>query len=165
MAGVARQVARGFKWVDEVVEILDPVWKGAIALGIGSLAWLAMDRAVPFEVLQVYPAQARPGEQVQIVAKVSRDVSRGCASDMSRYIFDGRGTRWDEQTRHFSADTIELMSKQSPDMLRVSVTVPLDAYPGAASVVSDLEYRCNITHAVWPIRSSVVMPFTILPRD
>lgn len=165
MVGLGRQIGGCLEAVDEIFEVLTPVWNAAIILGLGSLAWLAMDRSAPFEVMQVYPAKAKPGEQVQIIAKVRRDTSRGCSSDLSRYVFDGRGTRWDEPTRHFSADTIALMAQQSPDMLRVSVTVPLDAYPGAASVVSDLEYRCNITHAAWPIRTTVVMPFTILPRE
>lgn len=165
MAGLARQVGGLFKALDDAFEIMGPILNAAIVLGLGSLAWLALDRKPPFEVLQVYPAQARPGEQVQIVARVRRDLHRGCSSDMSRYVFDGRGTRWDEPARHFSPDTISLMAAQNPDTLRVSVMVPFDAYPGQGKVVSDLEYRCNITHAVWPITTSAVMPFTILPRE
>ncbi len=163
MASIARTVIRGFNALDEAIEAMSWVWSGLLILGLGSIAWLAMDRAVPFTVVQVYPAAARPGEQVEIVAKVRRDLSRQCAADMSRFVFDGRGTRWDEPTRHFSPETIAMMARQNPDTLRVSVTVPRDAYPGNGSVVSDLEYRCNITHAAWPIRTTAVMPFTILP--
>lgn len=165
MVGIGRQIAGCLRAIDEIVDILDPVWNAALLLGIGSLLWLALDRKPPFELVEVYPAQARPGEHVQIIAKVRRDLDRGCAADMSRYVFDGRGTRWDEPTRHFSAETIELMAEQQPETLRVSVMVPFDAHPGIGRVVSDLEYRCNITHALVPIRTSAVMPFTILPRE
>lgn len=165
MAGIVHKVASWAHAFDEAVEVLNPIWNAAIVLGLGSLAWLAFDREPPFKVLQVYPAQARPGEQVQIVAKVRRDLDRNCASDMSRYVFDGRGMRWDEPTRHFSAETIEVLAGSQPDMLRLSVMVPFDAHPGPGKVVSDLEYRCNITHAAWPIRVTAVMPFTILPRQ
>lgn len=163
MASFARSLIQGFNTLDEIVEAMSWVWTGLLILGIGSLAYLAMDREPPFSVVQVYPASARPGEQVEIVAKVRRDLDRQCASDMSRFVFDGRGTRWDEPTRHFSPDTIAMMARQNPDTLRVSVTVPKDAYPGQGSVVSDLEYHCNVTHAFWPIRITAVMPFTILP--
>lgn len=162
MAGIARQVAQGFKWLDEVVEILDPVWRAALILGLISLAWLSLDRRPPFEVVQVYPAYALPGEQVQLVAEVRRDLLRHCAADMSRYIIDSRGTRWDEPDRHFAPETITHLARQSPDMLRLSIKVPEDAAPGLAEVISDLKYRCNVTHALLPIRTTVVIPFTVL---
>lgn len=165
MVVLARQVVRGLRWVDDLFDLASPISTGLLALGLVAFGVLALDRRVPFQILEVYPAAARPGEQVQIVAKVRRDLDRNCASDMSRYVFDSRGMRWDEPTRHFSAETIEVLAGSQPDMLRLSVMVPFDAHPGPGKVVSDLEYRCNITHAAWPIRVTAVMPFTILPRQ
>jgi len=162
MASITRQIAAGFRWLDQAVEILDPVWRGALILGACSLLWLAFDREPPFKVLQVYPAYAMPGQQVQIVAEVKRDHLRHCAAHMSRYVFDGAGTRWDEPDRHFSPETIKLIAERSPDLLKLSVTVPPEAVPGYAMVVSDLQYRCNVTHTIFPVRTSVQMPFTIL---
>ena len=42
MAGIAHQLARVARIADEVVEILDPVWHGALILGFVSLLWLAV---------------------------------------------------------------------------------------------------------------------------
>ena len=163
MDRVIDQVIVGLHRLDDVVDSLSWVWTGMLLLGLGSLGWLASDRAPPFQVLEVYPAAARAGEYVTIVANVRRDLHRKCDAIASRSVFDGRGTRFDEQTRRFTRETIEKMGRESPGILRVSVKIPGEAAPGSGSVVSDLDYQCNITHAIWPIKTSAVLPITILP--
>jgi hypothetical protein len=103
----------------------------------------AMDRHPPFEVLSVEPVSARAGEVVTITAKVRRDT--------------------DYPVVMFSDAMIDNMHRMAPGVLRVSIVVPSNAAPGAASLVSVLRYRCNRTHALWPIEVTTELPFTVAP--
>jgi hypothetical protein len=164
MAGIAHQVARVARVADEVVEILDPVWHGALILGFVSLLWLALDRRPPLEIVQVYPTEAHPGEQVLLTAEVRRQNLRHCAADVSRYVVDGEGIRWDEPSKTVPAGAIHRLMERGPETLRIPLGIPLQAAPGYGQAVADIEYRCNITHAVIPIHAAMATPITILPQ-
>ncbi len=164
MADIARKVARAARVADEVVEILDPIWHAALILGFVSLLWLAFDRTPPFQIVQVYPAQAHPGEQVLLTAEVRRDNLKHCAADVSRYVVDSEGVRWDEPDKSLPAGAIHRLLETGPETLRIPLNVPLEAAPGFGHVVADIKYRCNPTHAIFPIRAEVATPITILPQ-
>lgn len=138
-----------------------PNW--TIIAAIVIVAVQASDREPPFELLRVEPAFARPGETVTIYADVWRDHSRACALDVYRSMYDVRGVRWDYPAAHFTAQAIAINEARMPGRMAPTFPVPLSAAPGPAEVVTGLEYRCNKTHALWPIELTHKLPFTVLP--
>ena len=85
------------KTLDFINRLLAPLDRIAlvfmIALGIAAIV-LALDRRVPFSVVSVEPAYARPGQIVVIRATVHRDIKRECSAQFTRYVFDSQWTRW-----------------------------------------------------------------------
>jgi hypothetical protein len=146
--------AERFKWIAHAL-----LWGGILSLGV--LLW---DRNPPFEVIDVYPAVAYPGDFVQITAKVRRDTGRHCDAEFSRYIFDADGSRFDLGQSLASASFIRALEERKPGELTVTVQVPAAAQPGPATLDTVLEYRCNITHSWWPIHVETSLPFEILQR-
>ena len=134
-----------------------------LALMFAALVWFAFDRAPPFEMLHVYPAQAKVGEQITVYAYVRRQISRNCSAKMSRAVFDSIQDRFDLGDSFFTADMIERMEFATPGRVALRFTIPPTSRPGSAALVSALEYSCNATHRVWPIAVTTVAPFTILP--
>jgi len=123
----------------------------------------AMDRRPPFELLHVYPAQARPGEVLTIYADVRREQTRACAVDVHRSLHDARGKRWDYPDAHFSSEAIALSEERTPGRMAPSFLLPEMAAPGPAQIITSLQYRCNKTHALWPIELTHTLPLTVLP--
>jgi hypothetical protein len=123
----------------------------------------ALDRKPPFSVLHVFPAHARPGDQITIHAEVWRDSGRSCAVTMGRSVFDAARVRFDFPVASFSATAIGAMETRTPGLMAVSFVIPPGAAPGPAELVSALEYRCNQAHTLWPIEVTTHVPFTILP--
>lgn len=123
----------------------------------------AMDREPPFAVLQVYPAQAKPGDTITLNAEVWRDPQRQCSAVMGRSVFDSKGARWDYPLATFSAASISRMESATPGRMSVSLVVPPGAAPGTAELLSVLEYKCNQAHVLWPISVTTHMTFTVLP--
>ena len=140
-------------------------WVPAVMLLVAAVLVLveASDRAPPFQILSVEPAEARPGDAVTITARVWRDTSRDCSAYRSRSLFDSMMTRHDYPTAVFSDAAIDRVERETPGVLRVAFVLPHSAAPGPASLVSVTQYRCNRTHSLWPIYVTTVMPFTILP--
>ncbi len=149
--------------LDDILRKLQWIATATVWTGLLSIAWFASDRKPPFEVLDVYPASARPGEYITITAHVRRDLDRRCEADFSRYLFDEVGARYDLGYTQASAEMISEMDRRSPGMLSVSVKLPETMQPGNASLVSVLRYRCNNVHVIWPIKITTTMPFTVAP--
>lgn len=134
-----------------------------IAICLGILGTWSLDRTPPIKLLSSIDSQALPGSYIVIHAKVKRDLTRHCAVDYSRYMYDGAGVRYDLQgTTTLTEEAIQLTDKITPDALRLGFVVPQSAHPGPASLVSVLEYRCNPLHRIWPIEMVFTMPFTVL---
>jgi hypothetical protein len=125
--------------------------------------YYAADREPPFEMHTSEPAEAQAGDYVTIRAKVTRDVSRRCNTEFSRYVFDSHGTRFDLGRSQASADAIASMERRSPGALAVAFVVPHAAKPGPAIMQTVLQYKCNRVHHFWPIETTVEMPFLVLP--
>jgi hypothetical protein len=133
-----------------------------VAFAIELAIW-AVDRAPPFEILSVDPAMAAPGQQVQLTARVRRDVDRYCSVTYTRHIYDGANFRHDlEGAQRMNVEAIRAMDARAPGMLHVALRVPADAVPGSAALVTTLDYECNPLHAAWPIHVVSEMQFTIL---
>jgi hypothetical protein len=151
-----------FRWLDHLLERLQDFSYAVIWLSVGIIIVLASDREPPFEVLGVYPAQARPGDTIEIVAKVRRDTDRNCSASFSTYVLDKDGTRFDFGTREVSAELIRRIELVTPGVMKVAFVVPYLADPGPANYIGVLRYRCNKVHAWWPIEVTTNLPFTIL---
>lgn len=149
--------------IDRVMVRLAWVPRIMILVAVVLVLFEASDRKPPFQLLSVEPAAARPGESVVITSRVWRDGSRDCSAHRSRSMFDAASVRYDYPVAMFSDAAIDRVERETPGLLRVAVVLPLSATPGPANVVSVTQYRCNRTHAVWPIDVTTVMPFTILP--
>ena len=134
-----------------------------VALAAVVLLYYAADRVPPFGVIGSGYGEGRPGDVVTIRAQVRRDISRGCNSETSRFIFDSTGTRYDLGHASFSAETIARMERQTPGELVLSFRIPPNVAPGPATLTTVVLHRCNRVHAIWPIESTVDMPFTVLP--
>lgn len=135
------------------------------AATIVALLVLAVDRDPPFSVISVEPAAARAGEVVIIRARVHRDKERDCSAVFSRYVFDAKGTRFDNlaQPARASDKFIDEMERLDPGRLTVAFVVPAEVRAGPARLETVLNYRCNVVHALLPIEVTTQMAFTVLP--
>ena len=123
----------------------------------------ALDRRPPLELLRVYPAEARAGEVVTIYAEVLRDSSRHCEVEVYRSLHDARGKTWDYPHAHFSAEAVAMTESSTPGRMAPTFVLPATAAPGPAGITTSLRYRCNKTHALWPITLTHTLPLTVLP--
>ena len=129
----------------------------------------AADRQPPFAILEVHPAEARPGEIVTVTAHVWRDRDRNCSATFSRYLFDSQHARFDlaadnKGSPYFASDAmIDRIEADSPGMLSVRFLVPTGMAVGPAVLQTELRYACNQMHRIWPIEVTTRMPFTVLP--
>jgi hypothetical protein len=151
-----------FRWLDHLLQKLQNASWIVIWIGLGVLIVLAADREPPFRVIEVYPAVAKPGDTVELVARVHRDTDRNCAAHLSSFILDSNGTKFHMGDQDASAELIRRIELKSPGVLRISFIVPVTADAGLAHHVAVLKYRCNKVHTVWPIEITSTLPFTIL---
>jgi hypothetical protein len=153
------------KTLDFINRLLAPLDRIAlvflIALGVAAIV-LALDRRVPFSVVSVEPAYARPGQIVVIRATVHRDTKRECSAEFTRYVFDAARTRWYLDSGQASPALIETLEERSPGHLAVAFRVPEDAAPGGGTLETVLDYRCNKVHYLWPVQVTTALPFTVL---
>lgn len=138
-----------------------PRWTLIVA-GVICMYWAA-DRAAPSGVISVDPAYARPGEFVTIRYSMWKDADRDCHLRVSRSLFDARNDKADYPSVSFSDEALARIERDTPGRRSVTVAIPDTAAAGPAVLVSSLEYECNRMHALWPIRVTTVLPFTILP--
>jgi hypothetical protein len=122
--------------------------------------WL-LDNKIPLEVNG--PAQyehAVPGAQVKLKVPVTR--TRYCNVLISRYMLDSEGTYYDLMaTRFLSEDSLTQLAEGTPYHAEFSFTVPPNAVPGPATVVTQLAYMCNPLQAIWPLDFALKTKITI----
>ena len=166
-------VARFGRGVERPMEIARAInhaviateWLARLILLLAALLVLyyAADREPPFRLISTEPAEAQAGEYLTLRNKVHREVSRGCNTEFTRYIFDSHGTRYDMGHAQATAETIARMERKTPGELLMSLRLPPNLAPGPATLQTVLHHECNRVHNVWPIRTTVDMPFTVLP--
>jgi hypothetical protein len=158
------EVARAFAgFVNQIILATEWLARCIILGGLTLVLYYAADREPPFAVISTEPAEVRAGEFVTLRSAVYRDIERGCNTEFSRFLWDSHGARFDLGTSKMSAQAIAAMDRQSPGQLVMSVHVPSAVSPGPARLQTVILYRCNRTHAWWPIESVADMPFTVLP--
>lgn len=151
------------KWLDCLADKYRWVAHIFLWLGVASFAWLISDRDPPFDVVRVYPAEARAGEYVFIEADVQRDMTRLCSVDYSRRLYDSNGTRFPVESGSMDEDSIRELEQRSPGKLRIAVRLPEVMATGHAVLETNREYTCNKAHKWAPIKSRSVYPITVLP--
>lgn len=142
----------------------DNVWTGwflCLPLLVIPLFW-AFDRTPPFEILSHQPASGKPGGQLVVVADVRRDLSRGCSAYFTRHLYSPAGYRYDLEGLQFaSAEQVRDIEARQPGRLALAIELPMSLSAGTAHLVTNLQYRCNPLHAVWPINVTTDIPFTV----
>ena len=151
------------RWANEIVKATRSIAQAIIYIGALAFVFLLLDRAPPFAVVSVEPASARPGEWVHIKARVRRDADRDCSAEISRYIYDADGSRFELGTSIASPELIRQLERTVPGELRFSMLLPAAIPPGDAAIVSVLNYVCHKPQVLWPIQVTTSIPFTVLP--
>jgi hypothetical protein len=148
---------------NHIVVATESVARAILLCGFLLVLYYAADRAPPFAVLSVEPAEARAGDYITIKAHVRRDADRRCDAEYSRYLFDATGARFDMGRSITSAEMISSLERKSPGGLTISFHVPPSAAVGPALLQTVLDYKCNRLHRLMPITVTTDMPFTVLP--
>jgi hypothetical protein len=140
-------------------------WIAILVVSVGQLAWWAMDRDPPFQVLSYRVWPVRAGGVLWIDADVRRDLARDCHVELSSSIVDSIGVRWDlGTTQSVSPEGIRELDAKSPGKLMRKMQLPPGMTPGPASVLSSMIYRCNPLHDVArPISVQTRFDFEVLP--
>lgn len=142
----------------------DNVWLGwllCLPLLVFPVVW-AFDRSPPFEVLSREPSSAKPGGHLMLVAEVRRDVKRGCSAFFTRHLYTPAGYRYDLEGLQFaSASQIEDIEDRQPGRLALIIELPASITAGTAHLVTNLQYRCNPLHMLWPINITTDISFTV----
>ena len=138
-------------------------WAIIGACALVALYW-ALDRAPPFEMVEYTVTNAKRGETAYVNAKVRRDVGRDCTVTFTRYLMDSNKARHDiGGSQYMTAAALQRMERDMPDSLRLAVHIPEYVPVGPATLVTALEYRCNPTHALWPMDVLLEMRLGVLP--
>lgn len=124
-----------------------------------------LDRRVPFELINYHVNEAQAGDAIIIRGNVKRDLSRSCTLMYSRVFYDSTGARFEltKEPQLMTAGALADLNERLPDTLLLNITVPPLAAPGAAAVVSALQYECNPVHKLYPLNMLVTFNVTVLP--
>lgn len=127
----------------------------------------AFDRSPPFAITgPVVVTGGEVGKEVRFSADVRRDLDRECDVSFSRFIIDGAGYRHDIITKGPATMSAKAIREQDGLMnhrLLITVITPPGGVPGDAVYLTNLDYICNPTHHIKPIRVVIVIPFKLLP--
>ena len=135
---------------------------------IGVLIWvgtMALDREPPFRLMSYWTNQPKPGGVLVVRAKVHRDLERECSVTFSRYLFDKVGARHEASgPQLMTPQALRNMDALAPNELNLQVPIPATFPPGAATLTTVLEYRCNpLQDVLRPINVELNMPFEVAP--
>lgn len=124
-------------------------------LGLIIAYWL-FDREPP---VIVYDAKVigtvMPGQDIIISYDVLR--KRGCYTYIERVIYDGK------RTRDILPDAdMEVPDKLGLDTYRTRAPLFAKAEPGEGTMSITLSWRCNPSHRLWPIQTTLTIPLNIL---
>jgi len=130
------------------------------------LAFWAVDRRPPFALTGPVVAMAGgPGSKVFFDVPVRRDLGRKCSATYTRYIIDSKNVRFDfaDKERAITPAGIETFARKMGPRLLLAVDIPHGVSPGNAVYGTDLQYRCNPLHTLFPIQVHLEMPFKVSP--
>lgn len=114
--------------------------------GIGPLAYLALDRAPPYERVRgfIYPSNAKAGERVAI--HWDGDRKRSCFGVVNRTIVDSHGVVY-----AFEAVAAVYADVKPGMQLAREFSLPAQISPGPAVYRAITRYVCNPVQNFWPI--------------
>ena len=137
-----------------------------ILISAGQIAWWAADRVAPLQMIKYRPMVGQPGGMVIIEADVKRDLSRGCSVVGNRTMYDAKGTLFTiSDNKTVSAKALEVLDSLMPGKTAIAITIPLEAAPGKAKIVTTLNYTCNPLQRLldWPIEHLMINDVTVVP--
>jgi hypothetical protein len=145
--------------------------QGVIAICVGMLGYMALDRVPPFVLLPHAPIVVHAGEWAILDVPVRRDFSRHCDVTYSRYIYDSPPSRFDLVAgAEMSDEDIRDMDRRTPGRLVIKTLIPpleVEGHPGIAlgpaDLVTSLSYVCNKAHILAPIRMTTRIPLIVVP--
>ena len=126
---------------------------------------MTADRAPPFQVLSYTTTPAKPGGVMTISAEVRRATDRNCSVELSSFIFDSEGSRWEYGGMQMSTPQgIRDIDASSPGRIARKIVLPKEMAVGPAMVKSSMLYRCNIMQELLrPIYVQTEFKFEVLP--
>jgi hypothetical protein len=142
------------------------VWVPLVALAVmlSLNVWWLVNRTDPLVVLDPGPIPAgRPGETVRFDAKVVRDFTPPCAIFSQRIVVSSGGYRFNIDHTEIDGMTIYELTKDAPDRLRTTLTIPQGILPGRARLITSLEYHCNPIDVLFPNVTTTTLYFDVLP--
>lgn len=126
------------------------VWL-ATALLIGPLVFWSLDARPPIEVIKatVVPDGGSVGSRVTAYYEVvvKRDHFE-CNLDVERQWIDSKGFVWPNPTAH-------LAYSGGPQIIRLTMAIPMDAFPGRSNISNVLIWQCNPWQKIWPRRQAL----------
>ena len=133
-----------------IVLILAAFWSGV-------LGFWASDRSPPVKVLsaEAINSPVRAGQDLLVRWDIDRLES--CHANVDRMIVD-------EQRVVYTLEDVDFKAGLGPtghDYVLTATTVPQQAGIGPAKYRVVVAYRCNPTHAIWPIVRGYDIPFMI----
>jgi hypothetical protein len=131
-------------------------------LCLALLGYWAVDDDPPYSVGTYTATNGRPGDRVNVVAKVHRDIERECSVDVRRYIIDASGAELESRRMRLGPDEVRARDALMHDQAVFSSVLPMMAAPGPALHVMDFSWQCNPLHLIFPVHLRVQYQFEIL---
>lgn len=132
-----------------------------------TIAFWGLDRKPPLSLVEYTYTHVRQGAQLELHAKVKRDIDKGCSVTYARYILDSTGNRSNESQISYmnSKGMMEMAAKMGRDNLNILYPLTTELHPGPATYIVMLDWQCNPLHAIWPIQQVIEIPFNVLPKE
>lgn len=130
---------------------------GTVGLLSGMLGLWVIDREPP-NVATSYKIEnttVNPGQVLRVNVEGYR--IRSCYTRIERYMFDSRKTR-------FLFPDVDYLDPGKPGHFNTwfELEVPQRAYPGVATLFTNVRWECNPIHSWWPIiRSQASISFVV----
>lgn len=124
----------------------------------------SLDRTPPFEMYTYTINKPVQGGSMEVHGIVRRDLDRKCSVKYTRMMYDSSGRRfWETPELSMSYSALSDMDAKMRSRLELIVSIPDDAPVGSVTMITDLQYKCNPIHALWPIQVTTSVETEILP--
>lgn len=101
------------------------------------------------------------GEVLKVDWNLTRDTVRECDATVYAEVIDSQKNKFVYEPKHIPAEILSLRDNMSPKISKVVRQIPENLSSGIAHYNVVLEYQCNPTHKVWPIRVPLTAQFVI----
>lgn len=123
---------------------------------VAPIVWLVMDREPPFKLAYgvTVPKEIKRGEIYQL-QWVYYSLPRRCPGTVYYYLIDSQKHIWVSEPRPASFGLVDEIDLRGISGIRISGhkrLMPSDASLGKAQIYITVDFACNITQYVWPLR-------------